>query len=93
SNLARIYNIREGLGRADDTVPIRCMKDPIQSGVAKGSVVTQKDLDILLDDYYKTRGWDKEGIPTKEKLKELGLSSYNKYVDKMRKKSESSKED
>jgi aldehyde:ferredoxin oxidoreductase len=89
SNLAKIYNLREGLGRAEDNVPIRCMKDPIKSGVAKGSVVTQKELDILLDDYYETRGWTKEGVPTKEKMKELGLSSYDKYVSKMRKKSKS----
>jgi aldehyde:ferredoxin oxidoreductase len=93
SNLARIYNLREGLGRADDHVPIRCMKDPIKSGVAKGSLVTQKELDLLLDDYYETRGWTQEGIPTKEKLKELELGSYEEYVKKMRKKSKSSKED
>jgi len=86
SNLAKIYNLREGLGRAADNLPIRCMKDPIKSGVAKGSLVKQKELDLLLDDYYETRGWSKEGIPTKEKLKELGLSSYEKYVTKMRKK-------
>ena len=86
SNLAKIYNLREGLGRADDNLPIRCMKDPIKSGVAKGSLVKQKELDLLLDDYYETRGWSKEGVPTKEKLKELGLSSYEKYVTKMREK-------
>jgi len=28
----------------------------------------------MLDDYYKVRGWDNEGIPTDEKLKELGLA-------------------
>lgn len=83
SNLARIYNLREGLGRAADTVPIRCMKDPIKSGVAKGSVVTQDDLDILLDDYYEARGWTQEGIPTKEKLGELGLDSYSQYASEI----------
>jgi len=29
----------------------------------------------MLDDYYQIRGWDKRtGIPTTEKLKELGLN-------------------
>jgi len=79
SNLARIYNIREGLGRADDNLPIRCMKDPIKSGVAKGSLVTQKDLDILLDGYYEARGWTNKGVPTKAKIDELGLSEYYQY--------------
>jgi aldehyde:ferredoxin oxidoreductase len=27
----------------------------------------------MLPLYYKLRGWDKEGVPTKETLKELGL--------------------
>ncbi|MCK4482585.1 hypothetical protein KAU55_05125, partial [Candidatus Bathyarchaeota archaeon] len=35
--------------------------------------VTQKELDFLLDDYYETRGWTKDGIPTTEKLRELGM--------------------
>ena len=86
SNLAKIYNLREGLGRSADHLPIRVMKDPIQSGVAKGQVVTQEDLDILLDGYYEARGWDKEGIPSKKKIDELGLSEYYKYLEELKKK-------
>ncbi|MFX1303271.1 MAG: aldehyde ferredoxin oxidoreductase family protein [Promethearchaeota archaeon] len=69
-NLARIYNIREGLTRADDTLPDRLLNEPMPEGPAKGQTV---NLDPLLDAYYQIRGWDKNGIPTKEKLKELGL--------------------
>ena len=69
-NLAKIYNIREGLTRADDTLPDRLLNEPMPEGPAKGQTV---NLDILLDAYYEIRGWDKNGIPTKEKLKELGL--------------------
>jgi aldehyde:ferredoxin oxidoreductase len=69
-NIARIYNIREGATRADDTLPPRLLEDPLPEGPAKGQVV---NLEPLLDAYYKYRGWDQEGIPTKEKLKELGL--------------------
>lgn len=68
--LAKIYNIREGLTRADDTLPARLLKEPMPEGPAKGQIV---NLDPLLDAYYEFRGWDKNGIPTKEKLKELGL--------------------
>jgi hypothetical protein len=50
------------------------MNVPIpDEGVAKGSFVSQEDLDLLLDDYYEVRGWTKEGIPTVEKLKEIGM--------------------
>lgn len=70
-NLARVYNIREGLTRADDTLPARLTEDPLPEGPAQGQVV---NLELLLDAYYDERGWDKiTGKPTQEKLKELGL--------------------
>jgi len=70
-NLARVYNMREGATRADDTLPARLLEEPMPEGPAKGQVV---NLEPLLDAYYEYRGWDKEtGKPTKEKLKELGL--------------------
>jgi len=73
-NVARLFNIREGLGRKDDNLPYKVMHEPIpDEGPSKGAFVTQAELDLLLDDYYESRGWTKEGIPTKEKLKELGM--------------------
>ena len=76
-NLERIYNIREGLTRDDDTLPKRLLEDPLPDGPAKGQVV---NLDPLLDAYYGYRGWDKNGVPTPEKLTELGLEY---FIDKM----------
>jgi len=81
SNLGRLYNIREGLTRKDDNLPPRVMKLPIPDGVAKGSLVTQEELDILLDGYYEARGWTLEGWPKTEKLKELGLEAYANIVE------------
>jgi aldehyde:ferredoxin oxidoreductase len=69
-NLARVYNVREGLDRKDDTLPARLLEEPLPEGPGKGQIV---NLEPLLDTYYEFRGWDKNGIPTKEKLKELGL--------------------
>jgi len=75
NNLGRLFNIREGFTRKDDHMPIKVMTTPIpDEGVAKGSHVTQKELDFLLDDYYEVRGWTKDGIPTIEKLNEVGLN-------------------
>jgi len=74
NNLARLINLREGLGRKDDNLPYKVMHDPIpDEGPSKGAYVTQQELDLLLDDYYESRGWTKEGVPTEEKLKELGM--------------------
>ena len=82
SNLARLYNIREGLTRKDDTLPPRVMSEPIPSGIAKGSYVKPEELDILLDGYYEARGWTKAGVPTAAKIKELGLDEYRAIADK-----------
>lgn len=74
NTVARLINIREGLGRKDDTLPWKVMNLPIpDEGPVQGAVVTQKELDLLLDDYYTSRGWTLEGVPTAAKLKELGM--------------------
>jgi len=81
SNYARVFNIREGFTRKDDTVPIKSMTTPVPDKcVAKGAVVKQKELDFLLDEYYKVRGWTKEGVPTVEKLKELDMNEFVNVV-------------
>ncbi len=69
-NLERLFNLKAGLTGKDDTLPPRLLKEPISSGPAIGRVV---ELDKMLPEYYQLRGWDAEGIPKKEKLKELGL--------------------
>jgi len=69
-NLERLYNIREGLTRNDDLLPERFLTEPLKEGPSSGIVV---NLNFLLDHYYMTRGWDINGIPTKETLNRLGL--------------------
>ncbi|MHA1994872.1 MAG: aldehyde ferredoxin oxidoreductase family protein [Candidatus Hodarchaeales archaeon] len=76
-NLERAYNIREGLTRADDTLPKRLTEDPLPDGPAEGQVV---NLDPMLDAYYKYRGWDHDGRPTAETLTRLGMDW---LIDKM----------
>ncbi len=78
NNIARLFNIREGKGtREYDTLPPKIMTVPIpDEGIAKGSCVNQKEFDVGLDDYYEVRGWTKDGIPTVEKLNELGLNDF-----------------
>lgn len=69
-NLEKLFNIEAGFSRKDDTLPYRLLHEPVNSGPAKGKVT---ELDKMLDEYYELRGWDKEGIPTDEKLEELSL--------------------
>ena len=78
NNLARLFNIREGVGtREFDTLPPKIMNVPIpDEGVAKGAVVNKEEFELGLDDYYAVRGWTREGIPTMEKLNELDLGEF-----------------
>jgi len=71
-NLERLWNLRAGLTRADDSIPRRLLKEAHKSGPSKGVVVK---LDEMLPQYYAERGWDTEGVPTPEKLADLGLAS------------------
>jgi aldehyde:ferredoxin oxidoreductase len=74
NNLARAFNVREGFTRADDTLPERLMTEPLPNGACKGSLISEDDLKTMLDEYYTVRGWDLDsGIPTRQKLVELGL--------------------
>lgn len=81
NNVARLFNVREGLGRKDDTLPYKVMNLPVpDAGPSKGSYVSRKELDFLLDDYYETRGWTRDGVPTIAKLKELDMNDLNYIV-------------
>jgi len=82
NNLARVINVREGLSRKDDTLPWKVMNVPIpDEGPSKGAHVTQEELDLMLDDYYEVRGWTRDGIPTPEKLKALGMDDLIPIVE------------
>ncbi|MHA2082016.1 MAG: aldehyde ferredoxin oxidoreductase C-terminal domain-containing protein, partial [Candidatus Thorarchaeota archaeon] len=74
--LARLFNIREGMSRKDDALPPRFWEAETH-GPAEGmkSFVDHEDFEKSLDKYYELRGWDKDGVPTKETIKKLGLSS------------------
>ncbi len=73
-NMARIYNVREGLRREHDTLPGRLMRDPLPDGPARGMTIDEATLDKMKDAYYELRGWNVHtGIPTPQKLHELDL--------------------
>lgn len=79
-NLIRVFNCREGVSRKDDTLPPRIFEDPLPDEAAKGVLLTREDFNKMLDEYYMLRGWDMNGIPTKEKLRELGLDYLTIYI-------------
>ena len=70
-NLKRLINVRYGMTAKDDTLPKRLLSMPLSDGGCKGMVV---ELERMLPSYYRTRGWDEGGVPTREKLMDLGLA-------------------
>lgn len=71
--LERLMNVKRGVNRSKDTLPYRVMNEPIIDGPVKGRYCPEDALQTMLDTYYRLRGWNQEGIPTHEKLTELGI--------------------
>jgi len=61
-NIARAFNQREGFNRKDDKIPKRLMNDVINSGPGAGQKIPQEAFEKMLDEYYQTLGWDKDGM-------------------------------
>lgn len=73
-NLEKMLNYREGFDRKDDILPERFYSHKFTHGPKEGAMVDRKNFKKILDEYYESRGWDKEtSKPTDEKLQELGL--------------------
>lgn len=76
-HLTRCINVREvkGYGRNYDYPPRRFYEEPIPDGPNEGNYITKEEIDLMLDEYYEARGWDKNGIPKQETIDRFGLSS------------------
>jgi aldehyde:ferredoxin oxidoreductase len=72
-NLTRMFNIREGISRKDDILPPRIMEEASPTGPAAGKLISKEILDSMLDEYYRLRGWDQDGIPEPSTLRRLRL--------------------
>ena len=70
-NLKRLINLRLGMTRADDILPPRLLAEPRPSGGAEGVL---PDLESMLEEYYDLRGWTPDGVPSPERLAEVGLA-------------------
>ena len=71
--LERSFNCREGRRRKHDTLPHRFMHETIPDGISKGMRLKPEELQQMLDAFYERRGWDENGVPTRETLERLGL--------------------
>ena len=73
TNLARVFNIREGFSRADDMLPERLFQ-PLEGGALVGVSMSRAEFERTLTDLYEIKGWDPvTSVPTRRRLRELGI--------------------
>jgi aldehyde:ferredoxin oxidoreductase len=76
NHLMRLYNLREGLTSADDTLPERFFSEPVGHGRLKGSVLDKAAFGDAIQAYYLMMGWDANGVPLKETLIDHHLEGF-----------------
>lgn len=67
----RLFNTREGVTRADDTLPKRYFDDPMPLRMAAGHRIEREGFGKMLEEYYALRGWTKDGMLGKERKSEI----------------------
>lgn len=72
-NMTRLFNTREGMTTFNDILPARFYQEEAPEGDPRGQKINFENFEEAKAEYYKLRGWDREGIPTKEKLESLSL--------------------
>jgi len=76
NNMERLFNIREGLTRAEDWLVDRYFDLPTKLGIPsiRGKTIDREKLRKMIDEFYQHHGWDENGVPTAETLKRLGIA-------------------
>lgn len=73
TNLARVFNAREGFSRKDDWLPDRLFQ-PLENGALQGIGISPDEFAATMTEVYRLKGWDPEtAMPTRERLEELGI--------------------
>jgi aldehyde:ferredoxin oxidoreductase len=72
--LTRLFNVREGITRADDTLPAT-MTTPLSDGPNAGRTIDLDRFETMLDAYYARRGWGPGGRPTRGLVERCGLDA------------------
>jgi aldehyde:ferredoxin oxidoreductase len=76
----RLYNLREGWTRAEDTLPQRFLEQPLELSSGRRAALSRERLGDMIDAYYEGRGLDKAGLPSPQTQAELGLGLFARAV-------------
>jgi len=72
--LERLILNREGIRRKNDMMPERILKEAVPSGPIKGRVLTEEMYNEMLDEYYRERGWDNDGVVLEQTVEQFELN-------------------
>jgi len=75
SSAKKLFNVRQGWTRTDDTLPARCLEEPLAGGPGAGQRLTADELNLMIAGYYAARGWAEDGLIPAEKIRELGIDA------------------
>ncbi|MBD3354215.1 MAG: aldehyde ferredoxin oxidoreductase, partial [Candidatus Lokiarchaeota archaeon] len=73
-NMERLFSIKAGMKKEQDTLPKRFLDEPLKEGFSKDKVVP---IERMLEEYYNVRKWDENGIPKSSLLKDLEINIEN----------------
>ena len=73
-NLKKLFNVREGWTRAEDTLPERFLAEALPGGATAGATLSREDLDRMILSYYRARGWNDQGEVPWSLRERLGLT-------------------
>ena len=80
ATMSRVFNLREGLTAADDVLPKRFFS-PTPRGALKDTAIDPEAMSTAIHTFYNMMGWDPEtGVPTQEKLEELGIAWAGSHI-------------
>ena len=74
--LERLFNLAAGVTAEDDLLPARFSEIPIRVGDCERRI-SSADMEHMRGDYYRVRGWDDQGRPTRESLDHLRIREGN----------------
>jgi len=80
NNIERAINCRQGIRRKDDFLPEKMKIPALVGGRAGNPAYTDEMFQAALDKYYEARGWTKDGVPTPETFRRIGLEDYIRYI-------------
>ena len=80
-NIENLFNLRQGEWQQKESLPEKFQNIPLNEGSAKGKTV---DIGTMVQDFYTSMGWDDQGRPKIEKLRDLGLLEISDWKWRLR---------